>query len=285
MSVTRLPMRVAGLAIAALAAAAFTVAGCKSMPGYPKPGPEVPRPSAVLDFPTLYKENCSACHGADGQNGAALALNNPAYLAVAGADNLRKVTANGIPGTLMPAFAQSAGGMLADQQIDALVQGMLNNWARPADFAGVALPPYAASTPGNPVAGQKVFLAACSRCHGDDATGLQSTSPGHIANKDAAHGSLVDASYLALVSDQNLRSFVLSGHAPQGIPDWRGYFNGAVTGHGAHPLSPDEINNVVAWLASHRTSPAPGVASQPASASTPPMHTNTQKKSPKKEKP
>lgn len=261
-----------------LVAAALAVSGCKSMPGYPKPGPEVPRPSAVLDFPTLYQENCSACHGASGLNGAAIALNNPALLAVAGADNLRKATANGIPGTLMPAFARSSGGMLTDQQIDALVNGMINNWARPADFNGIALPPYAASAPGNPADGQKVFLAACARCHGDDATGLSSTSPNH-ASSNAAHGSLVDASYLALVSDQDVRSFVLAGHALQGIPDWRGY----LTGSGAHPISADEINNVVAWLASHRTSPAPGAASQPASAITTPA--DTKKKSPKKEKP
>lgn len=266
------------LPVLILAAAAFAVPGCKSMPGYPKPGPEVPRPSAVLDFPTLYKENCSACHGTNGQQGAAIALNNPALLAVAGADNLRKVTTNGVPGTLMPAFARSAGGMLTSQQIDAIVNGMLNTWARPADFTGVLLPPYAASASGNPIDGQKVYAAACARCHGDDATGLHSTS---AANPNASHGSIVDASYLALVSDQNIRSFVLAGHASQGIPDWRGY----LTGPGGHPLSPQDISDVVAWIATHRASTAPGLQSSPSSEPASSVHQNIKKKSPKKEKP
>ena len=37
--------------------------GCNSLPGRPGPGPEVVRPGEVLDFNTLYKQNCSACHG------------------------------------------------------------------------------------------------------------------------------------------------------------------------------------------------------------------------------
>ncbi len=45
----------------------------------------------------------------------------------AGADNLRTATAKGIPGTLMPAFAASSGGMLTEQQVDALVQGMIQH--------------------------------------------------------------------------------------------------------------------------------------------------------------
>jgi mono/diheme cytochrome c family protein len=269
------------MAVLVFAAATFAISGCKSMPGYPKPGPEVPRPTSVLNFPTLYKENCSGCHGENGLNGAALPLNNPAYLAIAGPDNLRKTITTGVPGTLMPPFARSAGGMLTDLQVDALVHGMLSEWARPADFASVALPPYTSSAPGNPAAGQKVFLAACARCHGDDATGLQSTSPGRIANKDAAHGSIVDQSYLALVSDQDMRSYVLAGHAPQDIPDWRGY----LTGPGARALTPQEITDVVAWLSGHRqSSAAPAAASQsssPSTASAP----HSAKQSPKKEKP
>ncbi|MGB6973927.1 MAG: cytochrome c [Terracidiphilus sp.] len=268
-------------AAVALAAAALAVSGCKSMPGYPKPGPEVPRPSAVLDFPTLYKENCSGCHGTSGRNGAALALKNPAYLAVAGADNLRKATANGVPGTLMPAFAQSAGGMLTDQQINALVQGMLTNWGRPADFVSVALPPYAASAPGNPAAGQRVFVAACARCHGDNGAGTPPPAKGQSGDPHAAHGSIVDPDYLALVSDQNIRSFILAGHTNQNIPDWRGY----LTGPGAHPLLTPEITDVVAWIVSHRTSPAPSAQSSSASAPVPSMPKSTKPKSPIKEKP
>ena len=107
----------------ALGILALASSGCKSMPGHPKPGAEVVRPDDVSEFHTLYKQNCAGCHGDNGRNGAAIPLNNPAYLAVAGADNLRAITAKGVGGTLMPAFARSAGGMLTDGQIDVLVQG------------------------------------------------------------------------------------------------------------------------------------------------------------------
>ena len=84
--------------------------GCSHLPGKPSARVETVRPDDQLDFHVLYQENCSGCHGANGRGGAAIPLNNPAYLAVAGLDDLRNVTARGIPGTLMPPFAASSGG-------------------------------------------------------------------------------------------------------------------------------------------------------------------------------
>lgn len=240
------------LPILALSAAALVSAGCKSMPGYPKPSEEVPRPEAVLDFNTLYKQNCSACHGDNGRNGAALPLNNAAYLAVAGADNLRSIAAKGVSGTLMPAFARSAGGILTDQQIEVIVQGMLHEWGKPAEFAGTALPTYASSNPGSAAEGQKTFVVACARCHGTDGTGVKS-SDGKPTDPNTSPDSIVDPAYLALVSNQSLRSLIIAGRPDENVPDWRGY----ITGPGAHALTPQEIDNLVAWLASHRA-PAPG---------------------------
>src|ERR1700678_2202749 len=76
------------------------------------PEPEIPRPEQVLEFSTLYKQNCAGCHGANGKGGAAVSLANPVYLAVAGRDAVRQVVANGVGGKLMPPFAESAGGAL-----------------------------------------------------------------------------------------------------------------------------------------------------------------------------
>jgi cytochrome c oxidase cbb3-type subunit 3/ubiquinol-cytochrome c reductase cytochrome c subunit len=60
----------------------------------------------------------------------------------------------------------------------------------------------------------------------------------------------VDPAYLALVSDQSLRSTVIAGRADLGHPNWKDYVPG-------HPLKPEEITDVVAWLAAHRE-PVPG---------------------------
>ena len=55
----------------------------------------------------LYGQNCAGCHGEDGKGGAAIALADPVYLAIADDAILRRATAGGIPGTSMPAFAQN----------------------------------------------------------------------------------------------------------------------------------------------------------------------------------
>src|SRR5260370_35425109 len=60
----------------------FAVAACNNLPGRPGPGPEVIPPEGLVDFPTLYNQNCSGCHVADGKGGAAIPLGNPAYLPI-----------------------------------------------------------------------------------------------------------------------------------------------------------------------------------------------------------
>lgn len=222
-------------------------AGCNGAPGKPGPGDAVPRPSQVLDFATLYSQNCAACHGDHGRNGAAIALDNPTYLAIAGVNNIQRITAAGVPGTTMPAFARSAGGMLTDQQIAILAQGMVSAWGNPSALGGLAAPAYASSAKGDAGRGEKAFGLFCARCHGADAGGAKLTD-------GTATGSLAEPAYLALVSDQGLRSIILAGETEQGPHDWRSYLNGP----GARPMSDQEITDVVAWLASHRVA-TPGV--------------------------
>ena len=61
-------MRLAVLVLLAL------LAGCDRLPGRPRRGDLALRPSQVMDFATLYGENCAGCHGAEGRPGAAVAL-------------------------------------------------------------------------------------------------------------------------------------------------------------------------------------------------------------------
>jgi cytochrome c oxidase cbb3-type subunit III len=61
----------------ALTLAALAFSGCNNLPGRPVPGSEVARPDQISDFSTLFKHNCSGCHGQDGKGAAAIALNNP----------------------------------------------------------------------------------------------------------------------------------------------------------------------------------------------------------------
>ena len=224
----------------------IAVLGCGQLPGRPKPGPEVPRPDSVVDFATLYRQNCSACHGADGMNGPSYPLANPTYQALVDEQVLHQAVVNGVPGTLMPAFAISAGGSLTDQQVDALVHGMRTAWYKPGALEGANLPAYKASTTANSGHGQQVYTSHCASCHGEGAgapnTGIEGKA-----------GSILDPAFLSLVSDQVLRTVVIAGRPDIGQPDWRSVQPG-------HPMSDQDVTDVVGWISSQRPSTQQGKA-------------------------
>jgi cytochrome c oxidase cbb3-type subunit III len=209
------------------------LSGCSSPPGRPTKDSEDPAPSEISDFKILYAENCAACHGTEGRGGAALALADPVYLAILDESAMRKIIANGVRGTSMPAFAQSAGGMLTNKQIDLLTTEMRSRWSRPGILNGAHPPAYAAESAGNARQGEVVYGTYCASCHG---TQGQGGSKGSAITND---------SFLALVSDQGLRTIVITGRSELGAPDWRGNVAGK-------PMSDQEISDVVAWMASHR---------------------------------
>jgi mono/diheme cytochrome c family protein len=252
-----------------LGAACLAATGCDyHFPGKPGPDPEVPRPEHVLDFATLYHENCAACHGEHGARGASISLANPVYLAYAGEANIRTAIANGVHGSLMPAFAQSAGGMLTDEQVNVLAHGMVTEWGKPDALAGATAPAYHPAAAGNVADGQKVFTASCAMCHGDQGQGKR-TADGH------GMGSIVDPAYLGLVSDQYLRNMVVAGTGTpgHGMPDFAHH---GAPGSTPHVMADAEVTSVVAWLGSHRTG-ATQVETTPPQPAHPeaPKHTET----------
>jgi cytochrome c oxidase cbb3-type subunit 3/ubiquinol-cytochrome c reductase cytochrome c subunit len=224
-----------------LSGACMVSVGCDRIPGRPGPEPEVVRPEEVLSFPALYKQSCAACHGENGKNGAAISLANPVYLAVAGEATLQQVIAKGVPGTLMPPFAKSGSGMLTDKQVTVLAQGLIQQWGTPDVLAGQKAPSYLATLPGDAGRGQQAFTMFCARCHGAMGEGVR----GDPKNGSGRLGSIVDASYLALISDQDLRSITIAGRPDEGMPDWRS--------DAAQPLTDQQTTDIVAWLASKRT--------------------------------
>jgi mono/diheme cytochrome c family protein len=228
----------------ALLLSALCVAGvgCNYAPGKPTRNSETARPEEVLDFPTLYKQNCAACHGEQGKAGAAVSLSNPVYLAISSEEKIRAVTSAGKSGTLMPPFAREAGGMLTDRQIAILAHGIVASWGQPGILAGSNAPGYASSSVADVAHGQQAFAIFCARCHGSDGAGTK-------ANGGGQTGSIVDPAYLALVSDQSLRTTILVGLPERHMPDFRSDSIGAR----AQPMTDQEITDVVGWMAEHRT--------------------------------
>jgi len=224
--------------------AAIVLSGCGVPHGQPGRDSEILAPSEVRDFGTLYAQNCAGCHGAEGRGGAAMPLANSVYLAIADDAAVRKVIANGVRGTAMPAFAESAGGMLTNAQIDVITREIRSRWSKPAALAGTNPPYYAATSEGDAQRGEAAYKTYCESCHGPGGHGGQKAS------------AITDDSFLALISDQGLRTVVIAGRPDLGAPDWRGNIPGK-------PMSDQEVTDVVAWLVSRRVQ-NPG---QPYSAS------------------
>jgi len=218
--------------LAALSAALLF--GCASPHGQPNKGSEVLAPNEVLEFGTLYAENCAGCHGAEGRGGAAIALADPIYLRIADDAAVRKVIANGVRGTSMPAFAQSAGGMLTDKQIGLIASEIRSRWSRQSILEGANPPSYAPKSAGDAQRGEATYKTYCESCHGPGGQGGPKGS------------AITNDSFLALVSDQGLRTIVIVGRPELGAPDWRGNVPGK-------PMSDKEVTDVVAWLASRRS--------------------------------
>jgi len=219
-------------AIARVLPLVLALAGCGRSSGAKADADSPARPEDVLDFHALYSTNCQACHGANGHNGPAMELGNPEYEALVDDATLRKWISGGMPGTEMPAFAQSAGGMLTDAQISAIIAGMRKEWSKPNAFAGSAPPPYAQNQTGDVKRGQQTYQARCASCH-ETPSGQQVTSP----------------AYLSLVSDQALRTIIIAGRTDIGQPDWA---HDNPKGASGAPLSAQDVTDIVTYLGSLR---------------------------------
>jgi cytochrome c oxidase cbb3-type subunit III len=231
------------------------LSGC-DLPGRPKPGPEVPRPEAVVSFDTLYGDNCAGCHGKTGENGSAADLANPEFEALIDDVSLRDVISNGEKGTLMPAFSTRNGGPLTNEQMDVIVQGMRTRWKKDNVFASETPPPYKAAHSGDITKGQADYLAACARCHGA------------TAQQHGSAGSILDGSFLALINERTVRTTIIAGRPDIGEPDWRGHIAGRA-------MTDYEVTDVSAWL----------IAQKPAAPGQPYPNANPTTESPSKAQP
>ncbi len=218
-------MRLAPSVFVGLAAFIF-LAACDP-PG--KPGPEETPALEVANFKLLYSQNCSGCHGPDGQKGPGRILHDSVYLSVIPRDALKHVIEYGREGTAMPAWAISEGGPLTPQQVDILVSG-IEGWKGSVSAPpGAEFPNYTETTPGDPVNGKRLFMRGCFACHG----------PG------ARVGLVTDPSYLSLVTNQNLRTSIIVGRLDLGMPNYR-FLNAG------HALADQDVSDLVAYLASLR---------------------------------
>ncbi|MSR33374.1 MAG: c-type cytochrome [Phycisphaerales bacterium] len=182
-----------------------------------------------------YAQNCSACHGANGVNGAARQLADANYLASVGREALINITTNGVSGGFCPGSGPASLAQWDAKQVADFVDGMLEAWGK----NGVALSiPWSVklAPAGNASNGQAVYAATCQSCHG---------APNFKGVTGA--GSVTDPNYLRLITDQGLRTAILFGRPERGMPGWSGPFPHQAADR---KLSSQEISDVVAFLRS-----------------------------------
>jgi len=129
----------------------------------------------------------------------------------------------------MPPFSETNGGLLTEEQIGVLTNGILA-WKSTRTPQG--FPPYSAP-PGDAATGEKIYsdyVAAVDRSSGPEML---------------RDGFLANPAFLGLTSDQYLRTLVITGRPELGIPNFRSVIPG-------RPLGDQDIADVVAWLISRR---------------------------------
>jgi len=216
-----------------------------------------------MDFGVLYRQNCSGCHGSDGKLGPAPPLNDPLFRAIVPEEEVDGIITKGRKKTLMPAFAKENGGTLTAAQIQVLVKEIKGipykivekeeagvtkvkvvspKWGPPAkplkDAPAYREPTLGAGDKGK---GAAVFARACATCHGSHGQGIDQES-------EAAR-TINDRVFLALVSNQALRRYVITGRSDLGMP---GYAEARPDSLDFMPLTDREVTDLVALLASWR---------------------------------
>ncbi len=187
---------------------------------------------AVAAGQGLFKQNCTLCHGNNGEGDVGPALNDSTFLKTTTDDTIFSVISSGVPGTQMPAWNQAHGGPLTDENVTQLV-AYLRSWqATAADIRSA--PPK-----GDSGRGRTIFSNVCVVCHGSNGVGTDKAP------------ALNDAQKLNQFDDAWYRDTIAQGRPAKGMPTW-----GSV-------LSPQQISDLIALIDVWRANPAPVAAITP----------------------
>jgi mono/diheme cytochrome c family protein len=101
--------------------ASWTTGGAPAPTEAPKPIAPLPTVAGVAGDPTrgalVFQQNCAVCHGVKGEGRVGANLSKP-FASAFPAAFVKQAVSNGVPASVMPAWAKANGGPLTDQQVD-----------------------------------------------------------------------------------------------------------------------------------------------------------------------
>ncbi len=198
--------------------------------GWDHPAPELGNVSAHTGDAhvggALYRANCSACHGINGEGSIGNSLNSATFLAVASDGFLRDTIVHGRPNTAMPSWREFTSQELSD------LLAYIRQWqpARSDVMTARGQCQGSESAAVSASIGQTLFSANCVMCHGESGAG--DLGP-----------SLNTQSFLTVVSDSYLVETLVHGRPGTGMPNWQ-------------QLSNEDIASLVRFMRTWQTEPA-----------------------------
>jgi mono/diheme cytochrome c family protein len=179
----------------------------------------------------LYNANCAVCHGLDGKGRIGARLE--AFPGIQVDARLKQTIAQGVPGSVMPAWSQEFGGPLTEQEIADIAAYIISAFGgtQPLAPAPTYVPPVIAPLPdvrGNPSAGAVVFKENCVVCHGE-------RGQGRI-------GATLAKPWAGNQPEVYIRQVIREGIPGTLMPAWSQEFGG--------PLSEEQIQDVTSYIIS-----------------------------------
>jgi mono/diheme cytochrome c family protein len=169
----------------------------------------------------IFSQQCTACHGTQGEGVTGPALKSRSLLKTTPDSLFFSLIRSGVPNTQMPAWSVDYGGPLTDEDVRDVV-ALLRSWepTAPELLPAVYVP--------DPQSGAMLFANTCALCHGENGSGTDKAP------------KINDAQRLSLLPDDWYRDVIRNGRPAKGMPTW-----GTV-------LSPNQVEDVVALIAAWR---------------------------------
>lgn len=120
----------------------------------------------------LFDTSCAECHGPAGSGAIAPAIGSKEFLESVDDDQIRQLTALGVPGTEMVAYSNDFGGPMTSSEI-----ASITTYLRSLEEDAPSLPGWRAPLEDSDLTAEQLFGLACSRCHGVDRRGIEDTAP------------------------------------------------------------------------------------------------------------